>query len=114
MGSSASKRRCSGEPRETVATLVASSGASAGPEGDIDLCEADFARFGLEGVEALRALLAMRPGVPLLVARRAPGQRAQSKIVRGILRRPADLDEFRDTLFRLRRTGAALYLRLEF
>ena len=107
-------RKRGGEPRETVATLVASGGASAGPESDIDLCEADFSCFGLEGIEALRALLAMQPGVPLLVARRVPGQRVQSRVVRGILRRPADLGEFRDTLMRLRRTGAALYLRLEF
>ena len=107
-------RRRGGETRETVATLVASGGTTAGPERDIDLCEADFGRFGLDGVEALRALLAMQPGVPLLVARRSPEQRVQSRGVSGMLRRPGNLEEFRDTVQRLRRTGAALYLRVEF
>lgn len=107
-------RRRGGETRETVATLVASGGPSAGPESDIDLCEADFGRFGLDGIEALRALLAMQPGVPLLVARRAPAQRVQQRAVRSILHRPGTLDDFHDTVQRLRRTGASLYLRLEF
>jgi hypothetical protein len=107
-------RRRGGETRETVATLVASGGPAAGPESDIDLCEADFGRFGLEGVDALRALLAMQPGVPLLVARRTPAQRVQERVIRSLLHRPGNLDDFRDIVQRLRRTGASLYLRLEF
>jgi hypothetical protein len=82
---------------------------------DQALCVLDLGFLGLNGPEALNQLLAMQPGVPILVgggrgfdsASGAPG-------VRRIVRRSHSLEAFRRTVDRLRRTGAALYLKLEF
>jgi hypothetical protein len=82
---------------------------------DHELCVLELGFLGLSGPQALGELLAMQPGVPILVgggrgidaACGAPG-------VRRIVRRSHSLEAFRRTVDRLRRTGAALYLKLEF
>ena len=80
---------------------------------DHELCVLDLGFLGLSGPEALGKLLAMDPGVPILVG----GGRAYESAsgdVRRIVRRSHSLEAFRRTIGRLRRTGAALYLKLEF
>jgi len=85
---------------------------------DRALCELDLGFLGLSGPETLSRLLAMQPGLPILVASGrvidaargiggAPG-------VRHLVRRSHSLEAFRLALGRLRRTGAAMYLKLEF
>jgi hypothetical protein len=80
---------------------------------DHELCVLDLGFLGLSGPEALGKLLAMQPGVPILVG----GGRAQDAAGAGvcrIVRRSHSLEAFRRTVNRLRRTGAALYLKLDF
>jgi hypothetical protein len=80
---------------------------------DHELCVLDLGFLGLSGPEALGRLLAMDPGVPILVGGRRAYESASSG-VRRIVRRSHSLEAFRRTVDRLRRTGAALYLKLEF
>ena len=105
--------RCGDASRGAVAALVAMSGAAADPGDDLELCVADFARFGFTGLEALGELLAIRAGVPIAISTRKPAGKADPSAVRCMVRRPGNSDEFRVTVQRLRRTGGAMYLRLE-
>jgi predicted lysophospholipase L1 biosynthesis ABC-type transport system permease subunit len=85
---------------------------------DQALCVLDLGFLGLNGPEALNQLLAMQPGVPILVG----GERAIEAMsgagsaggVRHLVRRSHSLEAFRLAVSRLRRTGAAMYLKLEF
>jgi hypothetical protein len=79
---------------------------------DHELCVLDLGFLGLSGPQALGQLLAMNPGVPILVGdgRAVP----EASGVRRIVRRSHSLEAFRRTVSRLRQTGAALYLKLEF
>jgi hypothetical protein len=81
---------------------------------DQELCVLDFGRLGLSGGEALNELLAMRAGVPILVGGRPPAARPGAGRVRHLVRRSDSLEAFRLAVCRLRRTGAALYLKLEY
>jgi hypothetical protein len=81
---------------------------------DQALCVLDLGFLGLSGPEALAALLGMQPGVPILVGGGAIDAASGASRVRHLVRRSHSLEAFRLALSRLRRTGAALYLRLEF
>jgi hypothetical protein len=81
---------------------------------DRALCVLDLGFLGLSGPEALNQLLAMQPGVPILVGGGRASESAQGEGVRHLVRRSHSLEAFRLAISRLRRTGAALYLRLEF
>jgi len=82
---------------------------------DQALCVLDLGFLGLSGPEALNKLLAMQPGVPILVGNgRAIDDAAGENGVRHLVRRSHSLEAFRLAISRLRRTGAALYLKLEF
>jgi len=82
--------------------------------GDQELCVLDFGRLGLSGTEVLNELLAMRAGVPILVGGRLPAASHGEGRVRHLVRRPGSLEAFRLAVSRLRRTGAAMYLKLEY
>ena len=79
---------------------------------DHELCVLDLGFLGLSGPQALGRLLAMNPGVPILVGKARASDGASG--VRRIVRHSYSMDAFRLAIHRLRRTGAALYLRLEF
>jgi hypothetical protein len=82
---------------------------------DQALCELDLGFLGLSGPEALNELLAMRPGVPILVGGgRAIESACNTGGVRHLVRRSHSLEAFRLAVSRLRRTGAAMYLRLDY
>jgi len=81
---------------------------------DRELCVLDFGRLGLSGTEALSELLAMRAGVPILVGGQAPEAQSGAGRVRPLVRRSDSVEAFRLAVSRLRRTGAAMYLKLEF
>ena len=83
--------------------------------GDQTLWELDLGFLGLSGPEALSQLLAMQPGVPILVGSgRAIDAGGGAHGVRHLVRRSHSLEAFRLAISRLRRTGAAMYLKLEF
>jgi len=79
---------------------------------DQALCVLDLGFLGLTGPQALAQLLAMDAGVPILVG----GRRTDYDVpgVRRIVRRSYSMAAFRLAIRRLRQTGAALYLKLEF
>ena len=81
---------------------------------DQELCVLEFGRLGLSGAEALNELLAMRAGVPILVGGRPPLANRGEGPVRHLVRRSNSLEAFRLAVTRLRRTGAAMYLKLEY
>ena len=81
---------------------------------DRELCVLDFGRLGLTGAEALNELLAMRAGVPILVGGLFASDDGREGRVRHLVRRAESLEAFRLDVSRLRRTGAAMYLRLEY
>jgi len=85
---------------------------------DQALCELDLGFLGLTGPEALSQLLAMQPGVPILVgggrAIDAESGEGGTYRVRHLVRRSHSLEAFRLAISRLRRTGAAMYLKLEY
>ena len=73
----------------------------------------DIGGLGLGVAEALNELLAMRVGMPILVGR-APTAGPGAGRVRHLVRRSDSLEAFRLAVGRLRRTGAAMYLKLEY
>ena len=79
---------------------------------DHALCVLDLGFLGLSGPQALGQLLAMNPGVPILVGSGRASDGASG--VRRIVRHSYSMDSFRLAIDRLRQTGAALYLKLEF
>ena len=79
---------------------------------DHELCVLDLGFLGLSGPQALGQLLAMNPGVPILVGGGRAGDAASG--VRRIVRHSYSMDSFRLAIDRLRQTGAALYLKLEY
>jgi hypothetical protein len=82
---------------------------------DQALCELDLGFLGLSGPEALNQLLAMQPGVPILVGGgRAIEAGYGAGGVHPLVRRSHSLEAFRLAISRLRRTGAAMYLKLEY
>ena len=81
---------------------------------DRALCVLDLGFLGMSGPEALNRLLAMQPGVPILVGGGSAPEFAPGDGVRHLVRRSHSLEAFQLAISRLRRTGAALYLRLEF
>jgi hypothetical protein len=82
---------------------------------DQALCELDLGFLGLTGPEALNRLLAMQPGVPILVGSgRAIENGYGADGVRHLVRRSHSLEAFRQVISRLRRTGATMYLKLEY
>jgi len=81
---------------------------------DHELCVLDLGFLGLSGPQALGQLLAMNPGVPILVGGGRAAESAPGDGVRHLVRRSHSLEAFQLAISRLRRTGAALYLRLEF
>jgi hypothetical protein len=81
---------------------------------DQALCVLDLGRLGLGAAEALNELLAMRAGMPILVGGRARAAASGAGRVQHLVRCPDSLEAFRLAVGRLRRTGAAMYLKLEY
>jgi hypothetical protein len=81
---------------------------------DQALCELDLGFLGLTGPEALQRLLAMDAGMPIFVGAGRIADAAPGEAVRPLVRRAYSLEAFRLAIDRLRRTGAAMYLKLEF
>ena len=79
---------------------------------DQALCVLDLGFLGWSGPQALDQLLAMNAGLPILVGngRICPDEPGVGRIVR----HSHSLEAFRRAVERLRRTGAALYLKLEY
>ena len=81
---------------------------------DRELCVLDVGRLGLSFTEALNELLAMRAGVPILVGGLAAVDECRRGRVHHLVRRSESLEAFRLAVSRLLRTGAAMYLKLEY
>ena len=77
--------------------------------GDVDLLVTDFQMPGMTGVELAGKILALRPGLPVLVASGFAGDFTEEKIrelgLRGLIRKPIEMAELAEVLARIFRAA---------